>query len=132
MSRNDAYSNPKKIFFENYEDILGKMVWIFCPEMTLAQFPKSKFWNFSWIFCPEMTLAQIPEFGFFVRNSRIGVKSRIPGQSFVYTFKEVTGAVLKIETVTFHGPNRLVLEEIANDVVMMTAYEKQNIKFSKF
>ena len=50
------------------------MVWIFCPEMTLAQFPKSKFWNFCWIFCPEMTLAQIPEFGFFVQNSRIGVK----------------------------------------------------------
>ena len=41
-----------KNFFENYEDILGKMVWIFCPEMTLAQFP---------------------EFGFFVQNSRIGV-----------------------------------------------------------
>ena len=50
------------------------MVWIFCPEMTLAQFPKSKFWNFCWIFCPEMTLAQFPEFGFFVQNSRIGVK----------------------------------------------------------
>ena len=49
--------------------------WIFCPEMTLAQFPKSKFWNFCWIFCPEMTLAQFPEFGFFVQNSRIGVKS---------------------------------------------------------
>ena len=49
------------------------MVWIFCPEMTLAQFPKSKFWNFCWIFCPEMTLAQFPEFGFFVQNSRIGV-----------------------------------------------------------
>ena len=27
-----------------------------------------------WIFCPEMTLAQFPEFGFFVQNSRIGVK----------------------------------------------------------
>ena len=27
-----------------------------------------------WIFCPEMTLAQIPEIGFFVQNSRIGVK----------------------------------------------------------
>jgi len=49
------------------------MVWIFCPEMTPAQFPKSDFWNFCWIFCPEMTLAQFPEFGFFVRNSRIGV-----------------------------------------------------------
>ena len=49
------------------------MVWIFCPEMTLAQFPESKFWDFCWIFCPEMTLAQFPEFGFFVQNSRIGV-----------------------------------------------------------
>ena len=25
-----------------------------------------------WIFCPEMTLAQFPKFGFFVQNSRIG------------------------------------------------------------
>ena len=41
--------------------------------MTLTQFPKSKFWNFCWIFCPEMTLAQFPEFGFFVQNSRSGV-----------------------------------------------------------
>ena len=53
----------------------------------------------------------------------------MPGQNFAYTFKEVTGAVLKIDTVTFHGP---VLEEIANVDVMMTVYEKQNIKFSKF
>jgi len=73
LSRNDAYSIPKKMFFENYEDKVGKMVWIFCPEMTLAQFQKSNFWNFCWIFCPEMTLAQFPKFGFFVRNSRIGV-----------------------------------------------------------
>ena len=50
------------------------MVRIFCPEMTPAQFPKSDLWNFCWIFCPEMTLAQIPEIGFFVQNSRIGVK----------------------------------------------------------
>ena len=25
-----------------------------------------------WIFCPEMTLAQFPEFEFFAQNSRIG------------------------------------------------------------
>ena len=43
---------PKKNLFENYEDILGKMVWIFCPELTLAQFP---------------------EFGFFDQNSRLKV-----------------------------------------------------------
>ena len=30
-----------------------------------------------WIFCPEMTLAQIPEIGFFVQSSRIGVKVNI-------------------------------------------------------
>ena len=42
--------------------------------MTLTQFPESKFWDFCWNFCPEMTLAQFPEFGFFVQNSRIGVK----------------------------------------------------------
>ena len=51
-----------------------KMVRIFYPEMTPAQFPKSDLWNFCWIFWPEMTLAQFPEFGFFVQNSRIGVK----------------------------------------------------------
>ena len=50
------------------------MVWIFCPEMTLAQIPESKFLNFRWIFCPKMTLAQIPEIGFSVQDSRIGVK----------------------------------------------------------
>ena len=57
------------------------MVWIFCLEMTPAQFPKSDLWNFCWIFCPEMTLAQFPEFGFFVQNSRIGVKgTSVPGR----------------------------------------------------
>jgi len=44
-----------------------KIVWISCPEMTPAHFPKSYLWNFCWIFCPEMTLAQFPEFGFLSR-----------------------------------------------------------------
>ena len=52
-------------------------------------------------------------------------KSRIPGQSFAYTFKDVTGAVLKTETVSFHGPGRMLWEEIANEVAMTTAFEKQ-------
>ena len=30
-----------------------------------------------WIFCPEMTLVQFPEIGFFVQNTRKGVKSVI-------------------------------------------------------
>ena len=51
-----------------------KKVWIFFPEMTLAQFPKSDFLNFRWIFFPKMTLAQFPVFGFFFQDSRIGVK----------------------------------------------------------
>ena len=51
-----------------------KKVWIFFPEMTLAQFPKSNFLNFRWIFFPKMTLAQFPVFGFFFQDSRIGVK----------------------------------------------------------
>ena len=42
---------------------MGK--WIFPPEMTPAQFPKSDLWNFCWILFPEMTLAHFPEFGFF-------------------------------------------------------------------
>ena len=56
LSKNDAYSIPKKIFFWKFWGYIRKMVWIFCPEMTLAQ---------------------IPEFGFFVQNSRIGVKMTI-------------------------------------------------------
>ena len=42
--------------------------------VQLTPFPKSDLCNFCWIFCPEMTLAQFPEFGFCVQNSRIGVK----------------------------------------------------------
>ena len=53
-----------------------KKVWIFFPEMTLAQFPKSDFLNFRWIFFPKMTLAQFPVFGFFFQDSRIGVKGK--------------------------------------------------------
>ena len=50
-----------------------KKVWIFFPEMTLAQFPKSDFLNFRWIFFSKMTLAQFPAFRFFFQNTRIGV-----------------------------------------------------------
>ena len=49
----------------------------------------------------------------------------MPGQSFAYTFKDATGTVLKIETVTFLGPCRMIYGEIANDVAMVTIYEKQ-------
>ena len=52
-------------------------------------------------------------------------KSRMPGQSFSYTFKDASGTVFKNETVSFHGPNRMIFEEAANDVAMMTVYEKQ-------
>lgn len=63
-------------------------------------------------------------------------KSRIPGQSFAYKFKDLAGAVMKIETVSFQGPSRMVWEEIANEVAMMTVFEKQwfiahEIDFSK-
>ena len=36
--------------------------------------PKSVYNNSRWLFCPKMTLAQFPEIGFFVQNSLIGVK----------------------------------------------------------
>ena len=49
----------------------------------------------------------------------------MPGQSFAYTFKDDSGAVFKNETVSFHGPSRMVFEEVANDVAMITVYEKQ-------
>ena len=81
---------------------IRKMVWIFCPQMTLSHFPTKKKINFFftvmylvlgkwcgffvhkwrslnsqkkflWIFCPQMTLTQIPICGFFVHNFQIGV-----------------------------------------------------------
>jgi len=66
FSKNDAGSVPKKIvFFKNHDTVLMEKLWIFFPEMTLAQFPKPVFLNFRWIFFPKMTLAQFPVFGFF-------------------------------------------------------------------
>ena len=38
---------------------------------------KSRTHSEKWIFCPEMTLAQFPEIGFFVQNSRIAVKGEV-------------------------------------------------------
>ena len=61
-----------------------KKVWIFFPEMTLAQFPKSDFLNFRWIFFPKMTLAQFPVFGFFFQDSRIGVKGSSDPSHFIF------------------------------------------------
>ena len=49
----------------------------------------------------------------------------MPGQSFEYTFKDASGAVFKNETIAFHGPSRMIFEEVANDVAMITVYEKQ-------
>ena len=65
---------PKNKLFKNHDTVLMKKLWIFFPEMTLAQFPKSDFFIFRWIFFPKMTLAQFPIFGFFFQDSRIGVK----------------------------------------------------------
>ena len=67
---------PKNKLFKNHDTVLMKKLWIFFPEMTLAQFPKSDFFIFRWIFFPKMTLAQFPIFGFFFQDSRIGVKCR--------------------------------------------------------
>ena len=64
---------PKNKLFKNHDTVLMKKLWIFFPEMTLAQFPKSDFFIFRWIFFPKMTLAQFPIFGFFFQDSRIGV-----------------------------------------------------------
>jgi len=68
---------PKNKLFKNHDTVLMKKLWIFFPEMTLAQFPKSDFFIFRWIFFPKMTLAQFPIFGFFFQDSRIGVKGHI-------------------------------------------------------
>jgi len=65
---------PKNKLFKNHDTVLMKKLWIFFPEMTLAQFPKSDFFIFRWIFFPKMTLAEFPIFGFFFQDSRIGVK----------------------------------------------------------
>merc|ERR1711911_289417 len=78
---------PKNKLFKNHDTVLMKKLWIFFPEMTLAQFPKSDFFIFRWIFFPKMTLAQFPVFGFFFQDSRIGVnkelKSCLPMRQFL-------------------------------------------------
>ena len=50
---------------------------LFLFENDASSVPKIKILEFLLDFCPEMTLAQFPEFGFFVQNSRIGVKEYI-------------------------------------------------------
>ena len=49
----------------------------------------------------------------------------MPGTSFGYLIKAEDGSVIKQETVSFHGTNRMIVEEAANDVAMITVYEKQ-------
>ena len=80
FSKNDAGSVPKNKLFKNHDTVLMKKLWIFFPEMTLAQFPKSDFFIFRWIFFPKMTLAEFPIFGFFFQDSRIGVKGFAPAR----------------------------------------------------
>ena len=53
------------------------------------------------------------------------LKSRMPGMSFSYIVKAEDGSLMKQETVSFHGPGRMIVEEAANDVAMITVYEKQ-------
>ena len=53
------------------------------------------------------------------------IQSRMPGTSFSYIVKAEDGSLIKQETVSFHGPNRMIVEEAANDVAMITVYEKQ-------
>ena len=77
----------------------------------------------------ETSLAEVKPFviGTFIQDcwTNFDFKSRMPGQSFAYTFKDASGAVFKNETVSFHGPGRMIFEEAANDVAMITVYEKQ-------
>ena len=49
----------------------------------------------------------------------------MPGMSFSYLIKAKDGSLIKQETVSFHGPNRMIVEEAANGVAMITVYEKQ-------
>ena len=83
---------PKNKLFKNHDTVLMKKLWIFFPEMTLAQFPKSDFFIFRWIFFPKMTLAQFPIFGFFFQDSRIGVKG------LEYFFGDIDGCESHRET----------------------------------
>ena len=84
---------PKNKLFKNHDTVLMKKLWIFFPEMTLAQFPKSDFFIFRWIFFPKMTLAQFPIFGFFFQDSRIGVKVT---QKTLYIIKRVLNVFIDV------------------------------------
>ena len=56
----------------------------FLSRNDASSIPKIKILKFFWIFCPEMTLTQIPGFGFFVQNSRIGVKEISDPSHFIF------------------------------------------------
>ena len=55
--------------------LYGKNGLDFLSRNDASSIPNIRSLEFFWIFRPEMTLAQFPEFGFFVQNSRIGVKN---------------------------------------------------------
>ena len=46
---------------------------IYIIESIIGTYLEDIFWKMVWMFCPEMTLAQFPDFGFFIQNSLIGV-----------------------------------------------------------
>ena len=46
---------------------------IYIIESIMGTYLEDIFWKMVRMFCPEMTLAQFPDFGFFIQNSLIRV-----------------------------------------------------------
>ena len=51
----------------------------------------------------------------------------MPGKNISNIYKKEDGSVLKTQMITFHftTPARMIVEEAANDVAMVTVFEKQ-------
>ena len=49
----------------------------------------------------------------------------MPGSNIMNVFKKSDGNVMKSQMITFHGPGRMIVEEAANDVAMVTVFEKE-------
>ena len=49
----------------------------------------------------------------------------MPGGSLTTTYAASDGKVIKQQNHQFHGPNRMIIETVANDASMVTVFEKE-------
>ena len=49
----------------------------------------------------------------------------MPGGSLTTTYTAPGGKVIKQQNYQFHGPNRMIIETVANGASMVTVFEKE-------